>query len=263
MTFHPTVSRRRAFRFLAGAVACPTCLALISSTAFAAEHGEAVWSYEGDGPVYWGGTSTSNRVCGAGLQQSPIDLRNAINAKTGGIEVRYNSIPLRIINNGHTIEIKCEPGSKIRHDGKDFKLIQFHFHHPSEHAIKGRAYDMEAHFVHASDDGVLAVLGVFISQGAENNFLVPIWENMPTKAGPEIRQPSTIISPARLLPTDRTYYRYLGSLTTPPCSEKVIWSIYQTPVSASKAQIEKFAAIFPMNARPLQSLNRRFLLKSL
>lgn len=263
MTSLPTVSRRRAFRFLAGAIACPTCLALISSAASAAEHDEAVWSYEGDGPVYWGGTSTSNRVCGVGLQQSPIDLKNAIGAKTGGVEVRYDSMPLRVVNNGHTIQINCKPGSKIKHDGKDFKLLQFHFHHPSEHAIKGRTYDMEAHFVHASDDGILSVLGVFISKGPENKFLAPIWESMPTKKGPEIQQRSTMLSPEQLLPADRTYYRYLGSLTTPPCSEKVIWSIYQTPVSASNAQIEKFARIFPMNARPLQSLNRRFLLKSL
>jgi len=261
--------RRNALKFLAGAAAatCPTCLSLAS--AFAAEKstgahgGAAPWGYEGaNGPEHWGDLAPANRVCGVGFQQSPIDIDNAIDAQTGGIDISYTTSPLRILNNGHTVQVNCDPGSQMQLDGQTFKLLQFHFHHPSEHTHQGRSHDMEAHLVHASDDGTLAVLGVFITEGAHNKALGPVWDNMPMSAGPENRVGSVIVAPERLLPDQRTFYRYYGSLTTPPCSEKVIWSVYGMPIEASRAQVQKFAALFPMNARPAQPLNRRFLLKS-
>jgi len=263
------MNRRHALKIMTGAAfaSCPTCLALTSATsALAAEtaHGEAPrWSYEGaDGPSHWSELSPANRVCGVGFQQSPIDIDSSIRAEVGGIGISYGAMPLRVVNNGHTIQVNCEPGSEIRMDGQTFKLLQFHFHHPSEHTFRGKSFDMEAHFVHASADGTLAVLGVFIAKGAPNDVLAPIWHNMPTVAGPEKRVNSVSVFPERLLPADRTFHRYYGSLTTPPCSEKVIWSVYGTPVEASSAQVGKFASIFPGNARPIQNLNRRFLLKS-
>ncbi len=274
-----TISRRRAVQFLFGAAAglCPTCWSV--SEAMASEDGLSKggskkpsgghgagpqWGYEGSsGPENWGDLSPANRVCGVGFQQSPIDLGNAIEAKVGGIKISYRPVPLRVVNNGHTIQANCVPGSYMVLNGTRFNLLQFHFHHPSEHTMGGQGFDMEAHFVHASDDGKLAVLGVFIKQGAVNRMLSPVWDNMPLSSGPEKRMDSVIIKPYDLLPTDRAHYRYLGSLTTPPCSEKVIWSLFRSPVQASRAQIEKFASIFPMNARPTQGLNRRFLLKTM
>ncbi len=266
------MNRRRALKVISGAAfaTCPICLSL-TSTAMAAEkaapaaaHGAAKpWSYEGtNGPEYWGDISPANQVCGVGFQQSPIDIDQSIRAEINGIKVSYGTTPLRVLNNGHTIEVVCEPGSNIVVDGQSFKLLQFHFHHPSEHTFRGKAYDMEAHFVHAADDGTLAVLAVFIAKGATNQALAPIWRNMPTSTGPEKLVSSVTVSPERLLPSDRSFYRYYGSLTTPPCSEKVIWSLYGTPIEASPDQVQKFATIFPGNARPIQNLNRRFLLKS-
>ncbi len=263
--------RRQALKYIAvgAALTCPSCLSIATALA-SGKSGEshagghsASWGYEGNGaPENWQDLSPANRVCGVGFQQSPIDIGHSIPAETGKLDISYKSTPLRILNNGHTVQVNCDAGSSVTLDGKAFKLLQFHFHHPSEHTLRGRAFDLEAHFVHVSNDGVLAVLGVFVAQGADNGALAPIWDNIPASAGPEKRVASITVFPERLLPSDRTYYRYYGSLTTPPCSEKVIWSVFQTPLEASSDQVKKFASIYPTNARPTQALNRRFLLRS-
>ncbi|MCP5364439.1 MAG: carbonic anhydrase [Hyphomicrobiales bacterium] len=219
------------------------------------------WDYQGAaGPEHWGDLSPAYRVCGVGVQQSPIDLHDAIGAKISDVAIDYTSGPFEVVNNGHTIQVNVAPGSRIRLDGTSYKLLQFHFHHPSEHLINGKPFEMEAHFVHISDDGVLAVLGVMISPGAANTVLAPVWEIMPASEGKSTSSRS--ISPADLLPRDRSLYRYLGSLTTPPCSEKVIWTVFKQPIEASHAQLNQFSALFAMNARPVLPLNRRFILDS-
>jgi len=275
MNYREKVINRRSFVKYLGvaAVACPTCMAaagaLASETkatgegAKKAAHGSAHWSYEGaEGPENWSGLSPKYGVCGQGFQQSPVNLAGEISSGLGGISVNYNRMPLRVVNNGHTIQLNCDPGSGITLDGDKFALLQFHFHHPSEHAVDGHRFQMEAHFVHASNDGRLAVLGVFIEPGMENSLLAPIWDAMPMQAGPENKVASTMIQPEDLLPTDRRYFRYMGSLTTPPCSQIVNWSVFRQPVRASSRQVGKYASLFPMNARPLQSLHRRLLLGS-
>lgn len=278
MSHHEKAIDRRNFVKYMGvaAVACPTCIAAASAIASEtkesehgkagakkAGHGSALWSYEGAAtPENWDELSPQYRVCGRGFQQSPINPAGEISSGLDGIKVNYSRMPLRVVNNGHTIQVNCDPGSGIVLDGVNFSLLQFHFHHPSEHALNGQRFQMEAHFVHASSDGRLAVLGVFIKPGKENSLLVPIWKAMPTEAGPENKVASTIIQPADLLPKDRRYFRYMGSLTTPPCSHIVNWSVFRQPVKAFTGQVGKFASLFPMNARPLQPLHRRLLLGS-
>jgi len=193
-----------------------------------------------------------------GVQQSPINLHNAIGSDIGNITVNYRSTAFEVVNNGHTIQVNVEGGSTIMLDGVDYKLLQFHFHTPSEHLKDGKPFKMEAHFVHISDKGVLAVLGVFIKPGKSNALLAPIWDVMPSKPGTVKGRGQ--ISPQQLLPSNRSFVRYYGSLTTPPCSEKVIWSVFNEPVEASPGQAGKFSALFPMNARPAQGLNRRYVL---
>jgi carbonic anhydrase len=205
--------------------------------------------------------NAGNKVCSLGFQQSPVDLRGAIPASPGAISVDYRPSTLHVVNNGHTIQCNTDGGSTMTLDGVQYRLLQFHFHHPSEHAIDGRRFDMECHFVHIDSAGGLAVLGVFIEPGGENQVLAPVWRHMPHGKG-EKKVASTHIDPARLLPANRQFFRYLGSLTTPPCSEKVIWSVFSQPVQASTAQVSQFAGLFDMNARPLQGLHRRLLLKS-
>ena len=265
------MDRRSILRLAAGAAAaCPMCLWVARAWASGSQGAPAAagnvaphWGYEGAGAAeHWGQLQPGFRVCALGLQQSPIDLTGPIGANLGSLQVNWLRMPLRIVNNGHTIQVNCEPGSGMELDGRPFSLLQFHFHHPSEHAVDGRRHAMEVHFVHGSDSGALAVLAVFFEEGAHNAALAPIWDVMPSEAGPEVLTGATIV-PEQLLPADRSYYRYLGSQTTPPCSERVIWTVYRRTIAASRRQIAQFAELFPMNARPLQPLNRRLLLEML
>lgn len=237
--------------------ACPVCL----GAAWAAEKGQGHhWAYHGsDGPEHWGKLSPDFKVCEIGTQQSPIAVDKGIRADLGSIGIDYKPMPLRIVNNGHTIQINCDPGSGCLIDGVRYELQQFHFHHPSEHLLEGRSFDLEIHFVHAATDGRLAVLGVLVQPNSDNPALTPILDAMPKEAGKETATGTPFV-PATLLPTRRGYFRYHGSLTTPPCSETVLWTVFGHPILASMDQIRKFAALFPGNARPVQPVNRRMVL---
>ena len=246
---------------VAGLAMCPTCLGTVG--ALASGPTGRPWGYDGEeGPAYWGDLSPEYRICELGLQQSPIDLTAGISANAGSVAVSWRSVPLNLVNTGHTLQVNCEAGSDITLDSARFDLVQFHFHHPSEHLVNGVAYDMEAHFVHADQHGRFVVLGVFLTAGRPNAALAPIWQAMPREAGQTVEQP-TLLTPVDLLPARRGFFRYYGSLTTPPCSERVTWVVFAQPVEASDAQIRQFAALFPNNARPVQPLNRRFLLENL
>lgn len=264
MTSSVSLARRSFLTYGLAAVACPICASVVgSSLAGANSAHDAHWSYDGEGaPEHWGGLSADFRVCDLGVEQTPIDIRGATRAELAGVAPSFSPMPLKILNNGHTIQANCEPGSRTVINGEPFDLLQFHFHHPSEHLLAGKAFDLELHFVHKSAAGRLAVLGVFIQPGAENAALSPIWSAMPKQASDELAAGVTII-PGDLLPADRGFFRYQGSLTTPPCSEGVLWTVFKSPIEASPAQIRQFAELFPVNARPPQPLNQRFLLETL
>jgi carbonic anhydrase len=216
------------------------------------------WGYEGDiGPAHWGDLSPEFKACKEGKCQSPIDIRNPIKAKLNPIEFHYNSTPLKVINNGHTIKVDYEKRSYIIVNGKKYNLLQFHFHTPSENIVNGKPYDMEAHLVHRSDDGQLAVIAVFMKKGQENSFIKTIWDYLPMHEGIEKTVNSIKINVKDFLPEKKSYYAFDGSLTTPPCTEGVKWFVLKTPVEVSEAQIKKFASIFKMNARPTQPLHGR------
>ena len=257
------MDRRSLLRYLAvsGAMTCPICLAAAKS-AGAASGGHA-WGYEGkQGPEHWGELDAGYGTCSAGTQQSPIDLSGSVQANLADVPVSYWAMPLKILNNGHTVQCNAAPGSHILVEGVRYDLLQFHFHHPSEHAIEGKRFDMEVHFVHRSEAGALSVLGVMIASGTANEALGPVFDAMPMQEAKEREIEGVTIEPARILPRNRSLFRYFGSLTTPPCSEGVNWLVLKTPVEASPEQIGKFAQAFPGNARPLQELHRRFILHS-
>lgn len=220
------------------------------------------WTYGGQGgPEHWGELSPDSRPCSIGLQQSPVDLSGAFSAKAPTPVPRW--IPdhgAMVVNNGHTLQVSIASGGGITLQGKAYALKQFHFHHPSEHTIDGKVFPLEAHFVHAAADGDLAVVGVLFEEGEANPALDPIWATAPIKEG-EARI-NAQIDPYRFLPPVAGVYRYEGSLTTPPCSETVHWTVMSTPATASASQIAAFAALFPLNARPVQPLNRRYILKT-
>ena len=221
------------------------------------------WGYIGKkGPKNWSKLSPEFSSCELGTVQSPINIESPIKANLTRLEFNYQSSPLGIINNGHTIQVNYQRGSLLRLDGELYELVQFHFHHPSEHKVNDQSFPMELHLVHKSPKGSLAVVGVFLKQGKANKTLESIWEVLPEKQGKEQKISNVEINASELLPIDQEFYRYYGSLTTPPCSEKVHWIVYQKPIEISTAQVQKFSKLFPLNARPVQKLNRRFLLRS-
>jgi carbonic anhydrase len=218
----------------------------------------AHWSYEGeDGPAHWGELDPAYAACSHGTAQSPIDIANPTHGDLPDITFAEKSLsPLRIINNGHTIQVNAPPGNTIALDDVTYQLMQFHFHTPSEHRVDGKAQAMELHLVHNDQDGNLVVLGVLLQEGAEHAALKPVFDNMPPTAGPEQTVDGTVELSA-LLPADKSSYRYDGSLTTPPCSEGLKWIVFVQPMEISTGQIEAFRTLHPANARPLQALNGR------
>jgi carbonic anhydrase len=233
-------------------------IVLMLTLAGAAAAADCSWGYTGaTGPDHWWEIcAPSNFICKAGTRQSPIDLPAAPQGDLPKLSFHYQPTPLAVENNGHTIEVKVQPGSYLRIGQERFDLVQFHFHTPSEHKLQGQEFPMELHFVHRNALGELAVVGVFLREGAANPFLQEIWNHIPGEAETAAAQANTI-DPEDLLPGDRDYYRYAGSLTTPPCTEGVRWHVLHEPVDVSAAQIEEFRAIFPLNARPIQPLNGR------
>lgn len=223
------------------------------------DHGHS-WGYEGKvSAEHWGDLKPEYATCKLGKNQSPIDIKNATPADLDGIKFDYKKSPLKMIDNGHTIQANYAAGSSITVNGKQFNLVQVHFHQPSEEKLDGKAFPMNAHLVHKSADGKLAVIGVFLKEGKENALLKTLWKNIPKAQGKEVAAKNVSINLFDLLPKDKRYYSYTGSLTTPPCSEEVTWMVMKTPVELSKAQIATFGKHYNNNARPVQPLNDRSL----
>ena len=215
------------------------------------------WSYgPHGGPTEWGQLDPAYATCKLGKFQSPIDIRGANPADLPAIRFDYKASPLKVIDNGHTIQVNYAPGSSIEVGGTRYELLQFHFHKPSEEKVEGKAYAMVAHLVHKSADGKLAVVAVLFKQGKENATLKPVFAKLPAKEGDKVALEGTI-DVAALLPADHGYYSFPGSLTTPPCSEEVRWQVLKTPVEISGAQLASFRKLYKMNARPVQPLNER------
>ena len=220
----------------------------------------AHWSYSSaSGPTHWSEIDEGNTACRTGQTQSPIDIRakDGVKAPLPAIEFDYKPTALKIIDNGHTIQVNYAAGSGITVAGKRYELLQFHFHKPSEERIEGKSYPMVAHLVHKSQDGALAVVGVLIDKGAKLPVMQAVFDNLPRRAGEEVAVPGVSIDIAALLPENKAYYTYAGSLTTPPCSEGVTWFVLKNPSHLSVAQIAQFGHRYAMNARPVQPLNGR------
>lgn len=220
------------------------------------------WSYEGEhGPTHWGDVKSDYAICKTGKNQSPIDITSAIKADLPPIQFAYNPVQLRIINNGHSIQVNYPEGSYITVGDKTYQLIQFHFHHPSEEKIKGKNFDMVAHLVHKNSEGNLAVVAVLIKKGHANTFIQNLWAHLPKEEAEEVPANVTI-DVSGLLPAQYGYYTYTGSLTTPPCSEGVTWFVLKTPIEFSSDQINQFAHFYKHNARPVQPLDGRVVSES-
>ncbi len=221
-----------------------------------ARHG-AHWGYSGEGgPEYWGELSEKFKACSEGNEQSPVDITGAVAEELGELVLEYNALSdLKVVNNGHTIKVAYKGGGGLKINGSEYDILQFHFHAPSEHIVDGNSYAMEGHLVHINDAGELAVVGVLFEVGDENDALSEIWSVMPKEAGKKDKLGGFDVS--RILPAERGYYTYSGSLTTPPCSENVMWFVLKEPLTISKAQKEALVELFDLNNRPVQPINKR------
>jgi carbonic anhydrase len=232
-----------------------------------ASHGAAAghtahWAYQGPGgPEVWGQLKPEFSKCATGQRQSPIDIRSGIQVQLEAIEFDYQPTGFSVIDNGHTVQVNLPPGNAITVMGRRYDLLQFHFHRPSEERINGRQFDMVAHLVHKDAEGRIAVVAVLLDRGASQPVIQNVWNALPLEKGEEQAAPS-VIDLKRLLPEDKRYFAYMGSLTTPPCNEGVLWMVMKTPVNISPEQINIFARLYPMNARPIQQVSGRLIKES-
>lgn len=235
-----------------------TTLLVISMSAVA----DLKWSYVGDGaPDKWAKIHQDYNRC-EGFNQSPINITNSVKSSLTPLKISYTSHAQTIVNNGHTVQINFSDGGDLHVDGDVFTLKQFHLHTPSENLINGESFPLEAHFVHINKSGALAVIGVMYKEGLQNLPLAKLWSQLPKQQNLELKL-NEKVSATEFLPKDQQYYRFSGSLTTPPCTEGVRWFVFKEVQSASAEQIKAFSALMEHgNSRPVQPLNGRVILES-
>jgi carbonic anhydrase len=225
-----------------------------------AHGGEAHWAYEGDtGPQAWGNLKPEFNACAIGKRQSPINIEdgNTLQGPAEPVQFAYQPSNASVVNNGHTIQVDVQGDNSITVRGSNYRLLQLHFHTPSEEQINFKRFPMVAHLVHKNNEGQLAVVAVLLQEGESNAMIDKVWTYMPLDSGDRVRMPQGMLDVNELLPKDQRYYQFMGSLTTPPCSEGVLWMVLKQPVSISKAQYKLFTQLYPNNARPVQSVNGR------
>jgi carbonic anhydrase len=240
------------------------CIGVGALTCAAQEHHpQHAWDY-GDalGPSHWGDLKPEFATCKNGHHQSPIDIRDTQKADLPPIHFAYRPSPLHIIDNGHTIMVNYSPGSGISIGDKKYELKQFHFHRPSEEKINGKGFDMTVHLVHADGDGKLAVVAVLLQQGQDSPLVRELWNDLPKEKENEEFFDNVQIDISQILPPDRGYYTFTGSLTTPPCSENVTWYVLKQPTTVSAEEVQRFSQLYRDDARPTQPLYDRIVLES-
>lgn len=223
------------------------------------KHGNARWGYQGDvGPSHWGALGYA--LCSEGKNQSPEGFDKSASALLDAIDSSYSPSPIEAVNNGHTVQFNYRPGSHITVSGKQYELLQFHFHSSSENTVTGKPYAMEVHLMHKSADGALAVVRVFLGAGwgdaLRNGTLSAIFDSLPEEVGTQVTG-DTSIKAADLLPPDRSYRHFMGSLNTPPCSEGVSWFVMNDPIRITPDQLARFRALYDGNARPVKPWTSR------
>lgn len=217
------------------------------------------WSYSGDtGPEHWASLKPEFSQCGKGQRQSPIDIRDGIPVELDPIAFDYRPSAFRVIDNGHTVQVNMAPGNRVTVNGRRYELTQFHFHRPSEERLNGKQFDMAVHLEHKDIEGKLAVIAILINEGKGHPLVQQVWNNLPLEKFTE--QPGLAsIDLGQILPEQRQYVTYMGSQTTPPCQEGVLWMVLKQPVTASPEQMATFGRLHPMNARPVQPVAGRLI----
>ncbi len=216
------------------------------------------WGYLGiEGPEHWGLLTKKYATCETGSKQSPIDIpTKGLSHRQETLDFHYNTSELHEMNNGHTVQVSHKSGCHVDINKRAYNLRQFHFHEPSEHHIDGKAFPMEMHLVHQDEAGHILVIAVMMEVGPEHPVIKNLWDWLPDQIGKETSIPLRA-SLRDVLPENTQHYTYSGSLTTPPCSEGVLWLVLIEPIKISEQSLRKFSAIIGKNARPVQPLGNR------
>lgn len=220
------------------------------------------WSYEGEtGPANWGKINPAWAKCGSGNRQSPIDIRDGMKVELEQISFDYHPSTFNVTDNGHTVQVMVGGGNFLTVQNRMYELIQFHFHRPSEERINGKGYEMVVHLVHKDAEGRIAMLALLIERGKSQPVIQTVWNNLPLEKL-ETLAPAVVLDPMELLPARRDYFTFMGSMTTPPCQEGVLWLVMKEPVQASPAQMALFSRLYPLNSRPIQPSSGRIIKES-
>jgi len=220
------------------------------------------WSYEGEaGPARWGKINPAWAKCDSGARQSPIDIRDGIKVDLETVAFNYKPSYFNVVDNGHTVQVNVGAGNSITLTGRTYELMEFHFHRPAEEKLDGRGFEMVAHLVHKDQEGRVAIVAVLIESGSPHGLVQTVWNNLPLEKNDPLT-PTITIDTNQLLPQHREYYTFMGSLTTPPCSEGVLWIVMKEAIQISAQQIAIFARLYPMNARPIQPSSGRLIKES-
>ena len=221
-----------------------------------------VWSYEGEfGPANWGKINPAWAKCGDGNRQSPIDIRDGMKVELEQITFDYHPSSFNVTDNGKTVQVMVGSGNFITVNNRTYELIQFHFHRPSEERINGKGYEMVVHLVHKDGEGKIAMLALLLERGKPQPVIQTVWNNLPLEKF-DTMAPAIALDPLDLLPARRDYFTFMGSMTTPPCQEGVLWLVMKEPVQASPAQMALFSRLYPLNARPTQPSSGRIIKES-
>lgn len=220
------------------------------------------WEYKGSsGPEHWGDLADAYRTCKSGKHQSPVDIDEPVtNGKLLPIKFHYKEADVVWKNNGRSVLGEMPTGNFVEVDGDRYDLVQFHFHAPSEHKVASAPYDMELHLMHKNTEGKFVEIAVLFEEGKANKSLAGLWKDLPSVN--ETHPEPLAFNPASLLPAKKTFYHYQGSLTVPPCTEGFKWFVMTTPVEVSSKQVDEFVRVASFNARPVQPLNGRKVVKS-
>lgn len=229
------------------------------------------WGYEGViGPARWGSLRPEWKLCDDGRRQSPIDLRDGVAVDLDPVAFDYRPIRFRIVDTGNTLQVEIGEkqgeaqggGLAMTVRGARYVLERLTLHRPSEMRVEGKAYDMAVHFHHRAEDGREAILAVHFERGeTPNAALQTLWNNLPLEKGAHYT-PQALLDPGAFLPAVRAHYLYMGSATTPPCTEGVLWVVMKAPVPVSAEQEAILARLYPSSARPVQATHDRLILES-
>ena len=223
---------------------------------------ERSWSYEGNsGPEFWGRLRPEYAACASGRRQSPIDLRDGFAVDLEPIQFFYQPSAYRVIDGGRQLQMSIRGGGMMLL-GKQYQLLHVQFHNPSEFAVDGKSFEMEAQLVHKSEEGKLAIVSVLLEKGTENPVVQAALNNLPLEKGGEVAPPGQSIDVNLLLPASKNYFTFMGSITTPPCTEDVLWLVIKQPQQISAEQLSIFQRLYRPNARPVQPAFGRIIKES-